>query len=62
MYADKDDRRMLRMTHDSPESPIDPEAEELWAIEAERRWREIESGAVETIPWEDVRARLFGQG
>jgi len=37
----------------------DAEVEELWAVEAERRWREIESGAVETIPWEEVRARLF---
>jgi putative addiction module component (TIGR02574 family) len=50
------------MTHDSMESPVDPDAEELWSIEAERRWREIESGAVETITWEDVRARLFRQG
>lgn len=43
----------------SLEPPADPEVEELWAAEAERRWREIESGAVETIPWEEVRARLF---
>ena len=62
MYADKDDRRMSCMTHDSLKLPIDPEAEELWSIEAERRWQEIESGAIETIPWEDVRARLFRQG
>jgi len=27
--------------------------------EAERRWREIESGTVDTIPWEEVRAKLF---
>jgi putative addiction module component (TIGR02574 family) len=33
--------------------------EELWSIEAERRWQEIESGATQTIPWEEVRARLF---
>ncbi|MEA2464455.1 MAG: putative addiction module component [Acidobacteriota bacterium] len=39
--------------------PTEAEVEELWADEAERRWREIESGAVETIPWEEVRARLF---
>jgi len=35
------------------------ELEELWAEEEERRWLEIESGEVETIPWEEVRARLF---
>ena len=29
---------------ESPEPPPDPEVEELWAEEAERRWREIESG------------------
>ena len=30
-----------------------------WASEAERRWQEIESGAVKTIPWEEVRAELL---
>ena len=44
---------------ESLEPPPDPDAEELWAIEEERRWREIESGAVETISWEEVRTRLF---
>jgi putative addiction module component (TIGR02574 family) len=41
------------------ESPLDPEVEELWSVEAERRWQEIESGTAETVAWEDVRARLF---
>lgn len=40
-------------------APSDPDVEELWAEEAERRWREIESGSVATIPWEEVRAKLF---
>jgi putative addiction module component (TIGR02574 family) len=44
---------------ESLEPPPDPEVEEAWAIEAERRWREIESRAVRTIPWEEVRAKLF---
>ena len=44
---------------ESLEPPPDPEIEEVWAKEAERRWREIEDGAVETIPWEEVRTRLF---
>ena len=37
----------------------DPEAEAAWAVEAERRWQEIESGQVKTIPWEEVRADLL---
>ncbi len=44
---------------ESLESPPDPDVEELWAKEAERRWKEIEAGAVGTIPWEEVRGRLF---
>jgi putative addiction module component (TIGR02574 family) len=47
---------------ESLEPPPDPEVEELWSVEAERRWQEIESGAAQTIPWEEVRARLFRRG
>ena len=38
---------------------VDLDVEAAWAAEAERRWHEIESGAVKTIPWEEVRAKLF---
>ncbi len=44
---------------ESLEPPPEPDVEELWAEEAERRWHEIESGAVATIPWAEVRAKLF---
>ena len=47
---------------ESLEPPPDPEIEELWAKEAERRRRQIESGEVETIPWEEVKAKLFRRG
>lgn len=47
---------------ESLEPPPEPDVEELWADEAERRWREIEAGAVTTIPWEEVRAKLFRRG
>ena len=47
---------------ESLEPPPDPDVEELWSAEAERRWLEIESGAVQAIPWEEVRARLFRRG
>jgi putative addiction module component (TIGR02574 family) len=47
---------------ESLEPPPDPDVEELWSVEAERRWQEIESGAVQTVPWEEVRARLFRRG
>lgn len=44
---------------ESLEPPPEPDVEDLWAEEAERRWREIESGAVATLTWEEVRAKLF---
>jgi len=47
---------------ESLEPPPDPEIEEIWAEEAERRWQQIEAGTTETIPWEEVRAKLFRRG
>jgi putative addiction module component (TIGR02574 family) len=44
---------------ESLEGPEDPDVENAWAAETERRWNEIESGAVETIPWDEVKAKLF---
>ena len=34
--------------------------ETAWFAEIERRIAEIDAGSVELIPWEDVRAELFG--
>ena len=33
--------------------------EDAWRVEIERRVAELDSGSVETIPWEEVRARLY---
>ena len=49
---------LIKSIEDAP----DPDVEEAWAFEAERRWREIESGEVETIRWEEVRAKLYRPG
>ncbi len=47
---------------ESLEGPPDAAVEEEWAMEAERRWQEIERGEVQTISWEEVRAKLFRRG
>ncbi len=44
---------------ESLEGEPDPEVEAAWAEEIERRLRQIDSGEVDLIPWEDVKARLF---
>ena len=39
-------------------SPSEGEIDELWKVEVERRIDEVESGKVNTIPGEDVFARI----
>jgi putative addiction module component (TIGR02574 family) len=39
----------------APESGVDA----AWAAEIERRVRQLETGEVEAIAWEEVRARLW---
>jgi len=37
---------------------VDENAEEAWREEISRRIQEIDSGAVQLIPWEEARRRL----
>ncbi len=43
---------------------LEPESEEgveqAWMAEVERRMAELDSGTVQTIPWNELRARLHG--
>ena len=49
--------RLLETLHGEP----DEDVEAAWAAEIERRVRQIDSGEVETIPWADVRAKLYAR-
>jgi putative addiction module component (TIGR02574 family) len=44
---------------DSLEEAQDEGVEEAWAEEIARRIRDVESGAVQTIPWSEARRRLY---
>ena len=44
---------------ESLESEVDPDVEEAWRAEIERRVAELDSGTVETVPWEVVKAKLL---
>jgi putative addiction module component (TIGR02574 family) len=37
---------------------VEEGVEEAWRAEIERRAKELDSGAVQSIPWEVVKARL----
>jgi len=57
--SDKDRATLAGLLIESLESEVDPDVEEAWRIEIERRVAELESGAVETVPWEVVKAKLL---
>ena len=56
--TDNDRATLAGLLIESLEGPSDPDVEATWAAEAERRWQEIESGEVQTIPWENIKARF----
>jgi putative addiction module component (TIGR02574 family) len=56
---DNDRATLAGLLIESLEGPEDPDVEKAWAAEIERRWQEIESGKVKTIPWEEVKQTLF---
>jgi putative addiction module component (TIGR02574 family) len=43
---------------DSLDTEVEAGVEEAWRAEIERRSQELESGAVQSIPWDVVRQRL----
>lgn len=56
---DTDRARIAEALIASLDAPTDQETEKAWQAEIDKRLREIDSGAVQCIPWEDVRDRLY---
>ncbi|HTE05780.1 MAG TPA: addiction module protein [Planctomycetota bacterium] len=46
---------------DSLDAVLDADAEAAWSLEVARRARELDTGAVQTVPWSEVRRRLSGE-
>jgi putative addiction module component (TIGR02574 family) len=46
---------------ESLEPAPDPDVEAAWSEEIARRVAELDAGTVETIPWDQVRAEVFGR-
>ena len=46
---------LVESLHGEPE----PGASDAWASEIQRRVAELEAGSVATVPWSQVRERLF---
>lgn len=43
---------------DSLDETVDPDAEQAWAAEIQRRSRELASGRVKPVPWSEARRRI----
>lgn len=43
---------------DSLDEAIDPDAEQAWAVEIEKRSGDLASGRVRPIPWSEARRRI----
>ncbi|HEX3584079.1 MAG TPA: addiction module protein [Thermoanaerobaculia bacterium] len=58
---DRERAELAGMLLDSLDDEPDPGVEAAWAEEVERRIRQVDSGEVKLIPWEQVRAELFAR-
>jgi putative addiction module component (TIGR02574 family) len=50
---------LMRLLIESLDADAEEGVEDAWRVEVERRMAELDSGAVETLPWEELRARLY---
>jgi putative addiction module component (TIGR02574 family) len=50
---------LMRLLIDTLDAESDEGAEEAWRTEIEHRIAELDLGAVEAVPWEELRARLY---
>lgn len=58
---ENDRAELAGMLLDTLDGKPDPDVEAAWAEEVERRVRQVDSGEVKMIPWEEVRAELFAR-
>jgi putative addiction module component (TIGR02574 family) len=50
---------LMRLLVDTLDAESDEGVEDAWRVEIERRMAELDAGAVQTVPWEELRARLY---
>jgi putative addiction module component (TIGR02574 family) len=50
---------LMRLLIDTLDGESDEGAEHAWHAEVERRIAELDSGVVEAVSWEELRARLY---
>ena len=59
ILSEKERATLAGLLIESLESEDDPDVEEAWRIEIERRLAELDAGTAKTVPWEDVKAKFL---
>ena len=59
ILSETDRATLAGLLIESLESEVDPDVEDAWRAEIERRVAELDAGTVETVPWEVVKAKLL---
>jgi putative addiction module component (TIGR02574 family) len=60
--SDQDRAELVGLLLETLDIEEEPGVEAAWLKEIERRLSELDSGAVKSIPWSEVRARVFSPG
>jgi putative addiction module component (TIGR02574 family) len=55
----KERAALMRLLIDTLHAESEEGSEDAWRVEIERRTAELDSGAIETVPWEELRAQLY---
>ena len=50
---------LMRLLIETLDGESEEGVEDAWRVEIERRMAELDSGTVDAVPWEDLRARLY---
>jgi putative addiction module component (TIGR02574 family) len=55
----KERATLMRLLVDSLDAESEEGAEEVWRAEIERQIAELDSGQIQAVSWEELRARLY---
>jgi len=59
--AERDRATLAGLLLETLDPGAEPDVEAAWSSEIARRVAELDTGTVQTIPWEEVREELFGR-
>jgi putative addiction module component (TIGR02574 family) len=59
ILSEEERATLVGLLIESLESEADPNVEEAWCVEIERRLADLDAGTAKSVPWEIVKAKLL---